>query len=73
MVHMKYLDDHDGKPSSMRLMALLALIAAIGLGFVEVLVQGANHSEIILYFLIAAFAPKAMQKVIEQRGKNGRG
>ena len=63
-----YLDDDGGNPSSMRLMSLLALIVAAGLAFVEVFEWGSAESktELVLYFLIAAFAPKAVQKFAEK-------
>ena len=63
-----YLDDNGGNPSSMRLMSLLALVVAAGLAFVEVFEWGSADSktELVLYFLIAAFAPKAVQKFAEK-------
>ena len=63
-----YLNDSDDNPSSMRLMSLLALIVAAGLAFVEVFEWGSAESktELVLYFLIAAFAPKAVQKFAEK-------
>lgn len=62
-----YLDDDSGNPSSMRLMSMLALIVAAGLAFVEVFEWGSaeSKSELVLYFLVAAFAPKAVQKFAE--------
>ena len=63
-----YFDDNDGNPSSMRLMSLLALIVAAGLAFVQVFELGSAESktELVLYFLIAAFAPKTVQKFAEK-------
>ena len=63
-----YMNDNDGNPSSMRLMSLLALIVAAGLAFVEVFEWGSAESktELVLYFLVAAFAPKAVQKFAEK-------
>ena len=62
-----FLDDHKGHSSSMRLMSMLALIVAAGLAFVEVFEWGSADSktELVLYFLVAAFAPKAVQKFAE--------
>ena len=64
-----YLDDDKGNPSSMRLMSMLALIVAAGLAFVEVFEWGSaeSKSELVLYFLVAAFAPKAIQKFAESK------
>ncbi len=64
----RFLSDDHGNPSSMRLMSMLALIVAAGLAFVEVMGWGSNGSktELVLYFLVAAFAPKAVQKFAEK-------
>lgn len=61
-----FTDDH-GNPSSMRLMSMLALIVAAGLACIEALGWGSGESktELVLYFLVAAFAPKAVQKFAE--------
>lgn len=66
-----YITDSDGNPSSMRLMSLLALAVAAALAGVEVMGWGSGESktELVLYFLVAAFAPKAIQKFAEQKGK----
>ena len=63
-----YLTDEQGSPSSMRLMSLLALFVAAGLACVEVFNLGAGekNTELVLYFLVAAFAPKAVQKFAEK-------
>ena len=63
-----WLSDNDGNPSSMRLMSLLALLVAAGLACVEVFGWGseAEKTELVLYFLVAAFAPKAVQKFAEK-------
>ena len=62
-----YFTDHHGNPSSMRLMSILALVIAGGLACVEVFGWGAEDgkTELVLYFLVAAFAPKAVQKFAE--------
>ena len=63
----KFMTDGDGNPSSMRLMSMLALIVAAVLACVEVFGwgSGGGRTELVLYFLVAAFAPKAVQKFAE--------
>jgi hypothetical protein len=62
-----FLKDADGKPSSMRLMSLIALFASIY--FAWMTLHSATSSQNGVYittaFLLAAFAPKALQKFIE--------
>ena len=62
-----YMRDESGKPSSMRLMSVLALLVAAALAFIETFGWGSTESksELVLYFLVAAFAPKAIQKFAE--------
>ena len=62
------MTDDEGNPSSMRLMSLLALLVA-ALAAVEVLGIGnpENQTELVLYFLVAAFAPKAVQTFAEKK------
>ncbi len=66
-----YLEDHEGNPSSMRLMSVTALIASIAFGLIVTLHSGASNNENGLYitiaFLLAAFAPKALQKFAEAK------
>ena len=64
-----YLSDSDGNPSSMRLMSLLSLCIAALLAAVEVMGWGAGegNTELVLYFLLGAFAPKAIQKFAEKK------
>lgn len=67
---MAYMNDPQGNPSSMRLMSMLSLLCAIAIAGVEVMgwgAQGGDRSELVLYFLIGAFAPKAVQKFAETR------
>lgn len=61
--------DDRGNPSSMRLMSMLALLIAGGLAFIETFGWGAGtgKTELVLYFLVAAFAPKAVQKFAETK------
>ena len=62
-----YMKDESGKPSSMRLMSVLALLVSAALAFIEMFEWGSTESksELVLYFLVAAFAPKAVQKFAE--------
>ena len=67
---MAYMNDPQGNPSAMRLMSMLSLLCAMSLAAVEVMGWGENgKSELVLYFLVAAFAPKAVQKFAEARPK----
>ena len=65
-----FLDDHQGNASSMRLMSAVALIASIAFGLLAVLRPASDNPNglyITTAFLIAAFAPKALQKFAEAR------
>ena len=64
----RYMTDDRGNPSSMRLMSMLALGVAAVLALVEAfgLGSGESKTELVLYFLVAAFAPKAVQKFAEK-------
>ena len=62
-----FLDD-DGNPSSMRVMSAIAFLAAAYLALVEVyaeVTEQTGDSELVFYFLAAAFLPKALQKFAE--------
>ncbi len=64
----RYLEDDQGNPSSMRLMSATALVASIVFGLIATLHSkacGENGLYITAAFLIAAFAPKALQKFAE--------
>ena len=65
------LDDHQGTPSSMRVMSFIALFASIAFGLITILHSAASQNEngiyITISFLIAAFAPKALQKFAEAK------
>ena len=66
-----FLEDNQGNPSSMRLMSVIALIASIVFGLLTILhpvaSQGINGLYITMAFLLAAFAPKALQKFAEAK------
>ena len=66
-----FMTDDEGNPSSMRLMSLLALLVAAALAGVEVSGVGnpESQTELVLYFLVAAFAPKAVQKFVEKKAQ----
>ena len=62
-----FLDD-EGNPSSMRVMSVIAFVASAYLAVVEVYAEVAEQdgdSELVFYFLAAAFLPKALQKFAE--------
>ena len=65
----QFLSDDDGNPSSMRLMSMLSLVVAALLAAVEVMGWGSGdgNTELVLYFLLGAFAPKAIQKFAERK------
>lgn len=62
-----FLKDNDGKPSSMRLMSLIALFTSIWFGWITIKSTAVDKNGIYITtaFLLAAFAPKALQKFIE--------
>ena len=64
-----FFQEDNGNSSSMRLMCFTALLASIGFGFLAILYKGANAEGVYITFgfLIAAFAPKAVQKFAEQK------
>lgn len=65
-------EDHGGR-SSMRLMCFVALLASIVFGLLTILLNangkpdGGTGIYITLAFLVAAFAPKAVQKFAEAK------
>ena len=65
-----FMTDDEGNPSSMRSMSLLALLVA-ALAGVEVSGVGnpESQTELVLYFLVAAFAPKAVRKFVEKKAQ----
>ena len=62
-----WFTDKNGNPSSVRLMSLGALFVAMALAAIEVHGWGSGEgkNELVLYFLAAAFVPKAIQKFAE--------
>jgi hypothetical protein len=69
-----FFQEDNGNYSSMRLMSMVALIAAIVFGFLTILGPGGSNNAantngiyITFGFLISAFAPKAVQKFAEQK------
>lgn len=66
-----FLQDDNGNNSSMRLMSLIALIAAISFGGLTLAKPEAKEVGVNLTFsfLVAAFAPKAVQKFAETKVK----
>ncbi len=62
-----FLTEATGKPSGMRLMSFVALIAAIAFGFFTVREPSNAGLYITFGFLISAFAPKALQKFAESK------
>ena len=64
------LQDDDGNTSSMRLMSLISLLAAIGIAVLPFFVDNHQGDNLhVLYFLTAAFAPKTVQKFAERKPK----
>ena len=62
-----FLKDADGNPSSMRFMSVIALFASIWFGWMTLdsNMTSQNGVYVTTAFLLAAFAPKALQKFIE--------
>lgn len=65
-----FLQNDFGDNSSMRLMSLLALIAAIAFGWYSVTHETSSGTEITLAFLGFAFAGKVAQKAVEKNNQN---
>ena len=68
-----FFQEDNGSYSSMRLMCFVALLAAIMFGGITIWIashgqqDGGNGLIITFGFLVAAFAPKAIQKFAEQK------
>lgn len=69
-----YFQEDNGKRSSIRLMSFTALIASIVFGLITTLGVGSGSEGIFITFgfLLAAFAPKALQKFAETKVPPGR-
>ena len=68
----RLFEEDNGNISSIRLMSFVALIAAIIFGFLTILIKDVNANNgiyITFGFLLAAFAPKALQKFAETKIK----
>lgn len=71
-----FLQEDNGSKSSIRLMSVISLVAAIGFGFLTIQTASANPANAMqvatpgLYitgmFVLGAFAPKALQKFMEK-------
>ncbi|MCP4110301.1 MAG: hypothetical protein GY749_33060 [Desulfobacteraceae bacterium] len=67
-----FFEEDNGNASSMRLMSFTALIASVIFGFLTILLPHTNNVNgiyITFGFLLAAFAPKALQKFTETKIK----
>lgn len=65
-----FLDEDSGTKSSMRLMCFISLVASIGFGMITLLRPGTDGSTglfMTMGFLLGAFAPKALQKFMEEK------
>ena len=66
MILRESFQEEGGKVSSMRLMSFIALGVTSFLACADVFTEADVKSEIILYFLVASFVPKAVQKFAER-------
>jgi hypothetical protein len=62
----EFLQGNNGKYSTMRAMSFIALIAAIVFGAITITSTDPDGTEITIAFLVAAFAPKAVQRFAER-------
>jgi hypothetical protein len=62
----EFLQGNNGKYSTMRAMSFIALIAAIVFGAITITSNDPDGKEITMAFLVAAFAPKAVQRFAER-------
>lgn len=62
----EFLQEDNGHYSAMRAMSFIALIAAIVFGTVTITSKNSDGKYITTSFLVAAFAPKAVQKFAER-------
>jgi hypothetical protein len=62
----EFLQGNNGKYSLMRAMSFIALIASIVFGALTITSHNPDGKEITMAFLVAAFAPKAIQRFAER-------
>jgi hypothetical protein len=62
----EFLQEDNGHFSAMRAMSFVALIAAIAFGAFTITSKNSDGKYITTSFLVAAFAPKAVQKFAER-------
>ena len=69
-----FLTEDNGNRSTIRLMSILSLFAAIGFGVLILLFDsdGAHGLYLVTLFLCGAFCPKLIQKHLEQRLDSGK-
>lgn len=62
----EFFQEDNGKYSAMRAMSFIALIAAIVFGAMTITSKDSEGKYITTAFLVAAFAPKAVQRFAER-------
>lgn len=62
---MQFLNDHLNKPSYMRHAALICLLTSICLAGGAIYLASEMARDLALIYLVAAFAPKAVQSIAE--------
>ncbi len=62
----EFFQEDNGKYSTMRAMSFIALIAAIVFGAMTMISKDSEGKYITTAFLVAAFAPKAVQRFAER-------
>ena len=62
----EFLQEDNGHFSAMRAMSFIGLIAAIRFGAVTITSKNSDGKYVTTSFLVAAFAPKAVQKFAER-------
>jgi len=68
-----FLQDDKGNDSSMRLMCMISLFGSLVFGLLTILLEAKSENVSGIYitmgFLVSAFAPKSLQKYIEEKIK----